>query len=119
MDSRRSERVAEAIREELEEIVNYELSDPRIEGMSVTEVLLSPDARRVRIRVSFAAADDTQQVDALVALEGARHHVRRLLAERLDLYRVPALEFEPDFGADLRRKVRQVLRRIRKGRARS
>jgi ribosome-binding factor A len=43
MDTHRAERVSEAIREELGEIISYELSDPRIGDAVVTEVLVSPD----------------------------------------------------------------------------
>ena len=43
MEGHRAERVTEAIREELGEIIGYEMSDPRIGSATVTEVHVSPD----------------------------------------------------------------------------
>ncbi len=43
MDNHRAGRVSEALREELGEMIAYELSDPRIGEAVVTEVLVSPD----------------------------------------------------------------------------
>lgn len=115
MDPRRSERVATAIAEELSEIVNYELADPRLGELLVTDVILSTDGRRAIIRVSLAG-DASSQRQTLEALRNARRHVRVLLAGRLDLFRVPDLEFEPDLDIELRARARPLLRRIRKGR---
>ena len=50
MDPRRSERLSEALREELEELINYELTDPRIDVMGVAEVLITPDGKHARVR---------------------------------------------------------------------
>ena len=117
MDSHRSERVAEALREELEEIVNYELSDSRISFLSVTEVLLAPDLRHALVRVSLGG-DASEQRASLHALSNARHYVRRLLASRLDLYRVPDLRFESDVAVEGSARLGRLLKRIRKGRPR-
>ncbi len=115
MTTRHTERLAEAIREELDEIVNYELADPRIEGVNIAEVLLSPDARHARVLVSFSGGEDAG-ARALVALERAQHHLRRVLAQRLAVYRIPALRFEPELGPGPGSKGRRLLRRVRKGR---
>ena len=47
MDPHRHQRVSESIREELEEMISFELADPRIGGVMVTEALVSPDYRRL------------------------------------------------------------------------
>ena len=51
MDIHRPERVSEALREELSEMIAYELSDPRIGEAVVTEVLVSPDMRHAQVRL--------------------------------------------------------------------
>ena len=51
MDPRRSERLSEALREELEELISYELTDPRIDVMGVAEVLITPDGKHARVRL--------------------------------------------------------------------
>lgn len=116
MDSHRNERVSEALREELGELIAYELSDPRIGEAIVTEVLLSPNRRHAQVRVHLSDPPDKQE-ETIRALDGARHFLRRQLAERLSLYRVPELHFEADVAAPPAR-IEQLLKRIRRGRPR-
>ncbi len=118
MDQHRAERVSETIREELTEIIGYELSDPRIGGVDVTEVVVSPDMRHARVRLHLAGDDDGRQ-GTLEALERARHFLRRELASRLRLYRFPELHFEADLGAANTERIEHLLKRARKGRAKS
>jgi ribosome-binding factor A len=116
MDSHRSERVSEALREELSEMIGYELTDPRIGEAIVTEVLLSPNMRHAQVRLHLSN-DPGRQQETIRALEGARHFLRRELASRLNLYRVPELHFEPDVPGDSTR-LSQLLKRVRRGRPR-
>ncbi|MCC7499748.1 MAG: 30S ribosome-binding factor RbfA [Bryobacterales bacterium] len=115
MDTHRAERLSEAIREELSEIIGYETDDPRLLTVTVTEVHLSPDLRRARISVNVGNVTDQQE--PMRALEAARHYLRRELASRLEIYRIPDLHFELDTNVTPA-KVDFLLRRIRKGRPR-
>lgn len=117
MDSHRSERVSEALREELGELIAYELSDPRIGDAVVTEVLVSPDKKHAQVRLHLTSKPVEQQA-TIQALEGARHFLRRMLAERLNLFRVPELHFEADAAANASGRMDQLLKRIRRGRPR-
>jgi ribosome-binding factor A len=116
MDSHRAKRVSEALREELSEIISYELSDPRIGDAAVTEVLLSPDMRRAQVRLHLSDEAD-RQAKTIRALDGARHFLRRELARRLNLYRVPELHFEADVTTPPDR-LQHLLKRMRRGRPR-
>jgi ribosome-binding factor A len=115
MDPHRAERVAEALRAELEEMVNFELEDPRIGSVSVTEVLISPDSRKAQARVRLEG-DPEQQAEALAALEHARHFLRHQLAERLQLFKTPDLHFESDLPTGLGPRTAHLLKRMKKGR---
>jgi ribosome-binding factor A len=117
MDPRRSVKVAETLREELDEMINYELSDPRIETKGITEVLLSPDGRKANVRVALSGSARQQQ-DTIDALNHATSFLRRELGKRLEIFRVPDLNFEPEFSAELGSKVEHLLRRVKKGRPR-
>ena len=117
MDQHRSERVSEAIREELSEIIAYEMSDPRISLVDVTEVLVTPDMRHARVRLHLAG-DEPGREGTLIALGGARHFLRRELASRLRLFRVPELHFEADLETESSARFEHLLKRARKGRAR-
>ena len=117
MDTHRSKRVSEALREELGELIAYELTDPRIGDATVTEVLVSPDMRHAQIRLHLSP-DASEQRDTIQALDGARHFLRRQLAERLSLYRVPELHFEADVAGDGNGRMEYLLKRVRRGRPR-
>jgi len=117
MDPRRAERVSEALREELEEMIGYELEDPRIQPADVVEVLISPDAKQAHIRLKIEG-DTNSQLETLQALEHARHYLRRELAQRLDLFRMPELHFEAAVDPTLSPKVNKLMRKIRRGRPR-
>ncbi|HYZ86074.1 MAG TPA: 30S ribosome-binding factor RbfA [Bryobacteraceae bacterium] len=117
MDPRRSERFSEAIREELEEIIRYEMNDPRIDVENLSEVLLSPDGKRAHVRV-LLKGNSTQQQTTIDALNGARGFLRSELGRRLDVFRVPDLHFESALSADLTPRVEHLLKRVRRGRPR-
>jgi ribosome-binding factor A len=116
MDPHRTERLAEALREELTELIAYEMSDPRVSDVTVSEVVTSPDKRHAQVRVGLASGGDAKQ--AVEALEHAKGFLRRHLAERLDTYRIPELHFEPDISVALGSRMDQLLKRVRKGRPR-
>lgn len=118
MDTHRAERISEALREELGELIAYELSDPRIQDASVTEVLVSPDKRHAQVRLHFQTAAKEQQDATIQALDGARHFLRRQLAERLNLFRVPELHFEADVTSSENGRMEHLLKRVRRGRPR-
>ena len=117
MEAHRAQRVSEAIREELSEIIGFELSDPRIGSVDVTEVFVTPDMRQARVRLHLAG-DEKSRAESLQAVAGARHYLRRELASRLRLYRMPELHFEPDLETGGVARVEQLLKRARKGRPR-
>jgi ribosome-binding factor A len=113
----RTERISEAIREELAELIGYEMSDPRVAAVVVTDVQISPDKRKAVVRV--AVSEDGGDLGAAVqALEHAKSFLKRQLAERLELFRLPDLHFEADATAMLGGRLEHLLKRIKKGRPR-
>jgi len=118
MEPYRTERLAESLRNELGEILNYELDDPRVTGVTVTEVNLSPDNKKAHVRLAIEGNAD-QQAACMEAVEKAKGYIKHIVADRLDVFRLPDLYFDPDLAADVRSRVPSLLRRIRRGRARS
>ena len=118
MDEHRTQRVSEAVREELSELIGFELDDPRLEAVDVTEVHVSPDARHATVRVTLGG-NEQQQDQALAALDHARHYLRHELARRLSLRWVPELHFQADGWASAPERIELLLRRARKKRGSS
>lgn len=118
MDPRRSERVSETLREELDELISYELSDPRIECSGVVEVLISPDARVAKVRLMLPG-DGHSQRQTLEALGRAKGFIRRELSQRVDMFRLPELQFEAALQSEMGDRIHHLLRRVRRGRPRT
>src|SRR5580693_1563554 len=104
-------RLSEAIREEIETILEGELADPRIGLASVSAVLMAQDARSARIMVAEAEAQRT--IEGLAAAKG---YVRHELAERLRLRKPPELYFQIDRADALESRVEELLSREKKRR---
>ena len=115
MENHRNERIAAALQEELAEIINYELTDPRIQTVAVTEVFFPPGAKQAHIRVSVEGTT-AQQAATMEALEHANAFIRLTMAERIDVFRMPEIKFFADVDPNLRAKSGTLLRRIRRGR---
>ena len=115
MDERRTLRVAEAVREELAEIIGFELGDPRLGGLYVTEVHVSPDGRHARVRVAVQG-EERQQRESLEALDHARYYLRHQLGVRLNLRYVPELHFDHDRHPDAASRVEFLIKRAKKSR---
>jgi len=118
MDERRTLRVSEAVREELSEIIGFEMDDPRVSDVDVTGVHVSSDGRHANIKVAVRG-DERHQKESLAALEHARHYLRHELGGRLSLRHIPELHFEQDCHTDADSRIEFLLRRAKKTRGRN
>ena len=98
-DTRRADRVAEAIREEVASHLATGNRDPRITGLvTVTGVDLTPDLRRARVYVSvMTGEDDKANIDeTLAALNDMGYRIKGEIGRALRLRLAPELEFRHD-----------------------
>jgi ribosome-binding factor A len=107
------ERLAEALREEIETIVEGELGDPRIGLVNVSAVELAEDARSARVLVAVEG-DDAEAELSLAGLAAAVGFVRHEIAERLHLRRPPELFFQLDRSQKHEARINELLNRNRK-----
>jgi ribosome-binding factor A len=92
----RHARLQDLVQRELEALLRDELSDPRLEQVSVVGVVLSVDYRHARVHYTIARRAEGPAVDpasAARALERATAFLRSRLAEAVDMKRVPELRF--------------------------
>jgi ribosome-binding factor A len=106
--TRRVERVAEEIREEVARMIGAELKDPRIGFVTVTRVELTPDLRLARIHVGVLGAEADRK-KTLEGLERSSGFLRREVGRRLRLKHTPELQFRYDTGLDAAERVAQLL----------
>ena len=114
---RRTERVADTIREEISQIVGFELEDPRLTMVTVTDVRLSDNLRDARVYVTIAG-DEAEHRDALSALRKAAPYVRKQLGLSLNLPRTPEIHFVRDVIEEKGERVDELLRGLEKERIR-
>ena len=117
MEGHRLERATEALREEITELISYELEDPRLEGVEVVDLKLDPKMRFAHVQVRVAGDAEAHKA-ALAALEGARGFIRRELTARVPLPHLPDLRFEEAGMLGSPERVQSLLKRIKKGRPR-
>ncbi len=106
-------RLGEALREEIETIVEGELADPRIGLVSVSKVALADDSRSARVFVTVEG-DDEEAARCLQGLMAAVGFIRREVAERLHLRRPPELFFQLDRGGQATARIEELLGRAAK-----
>jgi ribosome-binding factor A len=107
----RSERTADTLKEEIAQIVGYELEDPRLTSVTVTDVRLSADKRAARVYVTVAG-DEAEHKSALAALKHAAPYVRKQLGLALNLPRTPEIHFVRDRVEEEGERVDQLLQEI-------
>ncbi|HTJ85720.1 MAG TPA: 30S ribosome-binding factor RbfA [Terriglobales bacterium] len=107
------ERLGEALREEIETLVEGELRDPRIGLVSVTAVELAEDSRSARILVVVQGGEEEWQ-SSLEGLSAASGYIRHEVADRLHLRRAPELVFLLDRSEDYKARVDELLKRTKK-----
>lgn len=112
MSSRRRQQVADLIRDEVSEILTYEMKDPRLGMVSITRVEMSPDLRYATIFTSVYA-DEEEQDQTLQVLKGATGFIRRLLAPRLKIRHIPVLAFRLDSSMEHAEQITRTLNEIR------
>ena len=106
-------RLGEALREEIETLVEGELSDPRIGLVNVTGVHMAEDGRSAQVLVDVEG-DDVEAERSMQGLEAAKAYIRREIADRLRLRRAPELLFRLDRSEREKARVEQLLDRVKK-----
>lgn len=110
-EMRRTERTADTLKEEIAQIVSYELEDPRLTMVTVTDVRLSADKRAARVYVTVAGDEEEHKL-ALAALKHAAPYVRKQLGLSLNLPRTPEIHFVRDRAEEAGERVDRLLNEI-------
>ena len=110
----RIERVNSLLRQEISELLQREVKDPRLaDFIAVTEVSASPDLKFAKVFVSCLGSNDAKQ-EILGVLGSASGFFRRELARRLDLPRIPELNFQWDDSIERGDRLLQLIDKVSK-----
>lgn len=114
VSEQRAQRVAEAIKEEVSELLQMGIKDPRVGFASVVKVQVSRDLRHARVFVSVMG-DEEEQRESLKGLNSAHGFIRTAVSRRLQLRFAPELEFRLDDSIEHGVRIAKLLNDVRLG----
>jgi len=112
MVTRRQRRVSSLIQEELSDLLEKKVSDPRLDFATITAVEIGPDLRHAHILVSTMGNPQ----EAMKGFDQAAGFLRRELGSRLALRYVPELTFHLDHSLERGERIDQLLKEIQQKR---
>ncbi|MBB5017573.1 ribosome-binding factor A [Chitinivorax tropicus] len=98
-DFSRSDRVGQQIQRELPNIIRFELKDPRIGMLTITDVEVTRDYSHAKVFFTVLG-DETQQAQTLETLEHAAGFLRNELGKRIKMRSMPLLHFKYDVSVE-------------------
>ncbi|MCC9605003.1 30S ribosome-binding factor RbfA [Blastopirellula sp. JC732] len=111
MSSRRLLKAASAIREVVSMAILTELRNPRVSGVTVTGVEMSPDMRQAKVHVSIMGSEQ-KQAECLEALQRSAGFLQAKINDRIETRYTPKLEFVIDKGVKHSIEVARILRDV-------
>ena len=112
MANSRPDRVAEAIRTELSELIARDVHDPGIGFLTLTRVSVTSDLQIARVYYT-SLGDDKVQRETAKALKRATPFLRRQIGARIRLRRVPELTFFYDESIGHTDRIEQILQDLK------
>jgi ribosome-binding factor A len=103
----RKDRVAELIHQVIADLVVSKIKDPRIQGVTITEVLMSADLKSAKVYYCCPEGEATSHQQGLEAAGG---FIRRQLRMELDLKYIPQLSFFYDTAFDNSARISRILK---------
>ena len=88
-----------------------DLRDPRVEGVTVTYVEVSPDMRQAKVHVSIMGSDAQQKL-CLHGLQSSAGFLQSKISDRIDTRYTPRLRFEVDEGVKKSLAISQMLHEL-------
>jgi ribosome-binding factor A len=104
----RATRIADRIREELSEMLILDISDPRLLGITITDVAVDRELAYADIYVSALEGAD-RSPEILAGLEHAQGFLRKQLSQRVELRQFPRLRFHWDPTAERAENIERLI----------
>lgn len=92
----RGQRVADQIQKDLSELIAFELKDPRVGMVTLTEVQLTPDYAHAKVYFTLLKDSPDAVRETLEGLSKAAGFLRNQLGKRLHIHTLPQLHFIHD-----------------------
>ena len=107
----RAERIADQIKDQVSQLLSFEVKDPAVGLLTVTHVKMTSDMGLAHVYYTLVG-DDTERRKTARALDRATPFVRRRLAEDMNMRRAPEVKFHYDENVERQERVETLLREI-------
>jgi ribosome-binding factor A len=107
----RSERVGDQILREISNLLLLKVKDPRLKGVTLTDVRMSKDLRHAYVYYSLLGEEE-QKNQAQSGFESAKGFIRKAIGERLHLRYVPNIQFRYDVSLEHGQKIDRLLEEV-------
>lgn len=107
-------RVRQEILREVSQILLREVKDPRIEGITLTDVELTGDLQQATLYYSSLSDKAGARQKEEAGLKAVTGLVRSELSKRLKLYKTPEIKFERDSSVDYGNRIDELLNQIKR-----
>lgn len=104
----KQDRMEERIRVILSELLLREVSDPRLQGVTVTEVRLDAELQYANVYVN-ALGDEGRRKDVMSGLKRANGFLRRETGKRVRLRNTPELVFHWDTTLEYGERMNKII----------
>jgi ribosome-binding factor A len=108
VSTNRAQRIADRIREELSEMMIFDIQDPRLSGAYITDVSVDRELAYADIYV-FSSQGSESADEVLTGYNHASGFLRSELAKRIELRTFPKLRFHWDPTPERAEKVEELL----------
>jgi ribosome-binding factor A len=110
--SRRPQRLALQIQQEVSLLLSRDMKDRRIGFVTVTGVQLSPDLRHAKIFISVLGGSESETEETLGILDRATGWIRRELGHKIRVKFLPDIVFLADISQDYGEKIDRLIDEI-------
>jgi ribosome-binding factor A len=112
--NQRSERVAELIHRQLSGIISFEMRDPRIKEITITNVTLTPDLQMAKVYFTWPGPEISRK-EIRTILNRAGSFFRAKLTEKVELKYIPQIHFYYDDSQSAMQRMEDLFKEIKGG----
>lgn len=107
----RHDKITQAIKKEVSNIIHDELKDPRLGFVTITRVEMTADLRYAKIFFSVLGKEEEHK-KTKAALDSALGYIRRLIARRIRMRFAPEIMFKEDRSVEYSMQIEKVLNEL-------
>ncbi len=108
----RIEKINQAVKEEISNILQKDVKDPRLEFVTITEVVVSRDLQHAK--VFFSVLNSVKNIhEVQEGLNSARGYVRKLIGKRVRMRYTPEVDFVYDSSVEYGMRIEETIERIK------